>query len=223
MKVFSFDRDGTVDVNPLGPDHASVPVEWIQYLAHETEHEVWAHGNQALKEEAGIPGKADLIEKYKTLWGDPIKHVNDRDHKDLETRLDTGGRHNLPDPDLVTAAAEWEKGNGFSKQQYLRLLATVYPDADEYVCVDNQYLGYVDGWRFYYPFEFVDEFQHLDSTIDRLEREIEIPDASQTFEERSVKLTTRVISSVGRSLPKPIRDRFELDPSNRIPVRFRRK
>lgn len=222
MKVFSFDRDGTVDVNPLGPDHTSVPVEWIQYLAHETEHEIWAHGNQALKEEAGIPGKADLIGMYKSLWGDPIKHVNDRNHKDLETRLDTERRHNLPDPDLVTAAAEWEKGNGFSKQQYLRLLAIVYRDADEYICVDNQYLGYVAGWKFYYPFEFVDEFQHLGSEIDKLKKEIQIPD-DKRFEKRSVKLTTRVISSVGRSLPKPIRDRFELDPSNRIPIRFRRK
>jgi len=61
MKLFAFDRDNTIDVNQ-GP----VPLSWVRYLAEETEHEVYAIGNQALKKEAGIPGVAEAQEKLKS-------------------------------------------------------------------------------------------------------------------------------------------------------------
>lgn len=56
MIVFAFDRDLTVDVNE-GP----VPLALVRHLAHETEHEVWATGNQLLKQEAGIPGITEIL------------------------------------------------------------------------------------------------------------------------------------------------------------------
>lgn len=59
-KCFCFDRDRTVDTGlPEGP----VPVEFVQMLAEETDHEVWATGNQALTNEAGIPGKEEAVSR----------------------------------------------------------------------------------------------------------------------------------------------------------------
>jgi len=58
VKLFCFDRDHTVSVS-LGP----VPLEWVRRLAHETGHEVWATGNQHLKQEAEIPGIAEARER----------------------------------------------------------------------------------------------------------------------------------------------------------------
>ena len=58
MIVFAFDRDLTVDVNQ-GP----VPLSLVRHLAHETDHEVWATGNQLLKAEAGIPGIEEMRER----------------------------------------------------------------------------------------------------------------------------------------------------------------
>jgi len=222
MKVFSFDRDGTIDVNPLSPEHESIPLKWVQYLAHETEHEVWAHGNQKLKREAGIPGQHELIQRYKKRWGDPIKHVNDRQHKDLELELSVT-HQTKPDPDLVTAAAEWEKGGNYSKQQHLRLLEAIFPDADEYICVDNQYLGYVPGWTFYYPNKFVEEFSSLENEIESLDPDWEVPPTEFGSGKQDVRRTTKVVSRIGKKLPRRVRDRFELDPSKRIPIRFRRR
>lgn len=52
--VFCFDRDKTVDVSPPSRGRA-VPLSWIQYYAHCTDHDVWATGNPRLCSEAGIP------------------------------------------------------------------------------------------------------------------------------------------------------------------------
>lgn len=53
--LFSFDRDLTVSISN-GP----VPLEWVKHLNENTDHIVWAHGNQALCNEADIPGFKDL-------------------------------------------------------------------------------------------------------------------------------------------------------------------
>lgn len=58
MIVFAFDRDLTVDINE-GP----VPLALVRHLAHDTDHEVWATGNQLLKAEAGIPGIYEIIKR----------------------------------------------------------------------------------------------------------------------------------------------------------------
>ena len=61
MKVVAFDRDRTVETGiPSGP----VPLGWVRYLARETDHEVWAIGNQALTREAGIPGIAEAVDRH---------------------------------------------------------------------------------------------------------------------------------------------------------------
>lgn len=70
MIVFAFDRDDTLDVNPHHRKEPMVPMEWVRYLAHETEHEVWATGNQALKAEAEIPGEAEAMEHLEIEKGD---------------------------------------------------------------------------------------------------------------------------------------------------------
>ena len=63
MKVFAFDRDATVDSGtPAGP----VPLAWVRHLAHATDHEVWAIGNQALVSEADIPGVRDVLARHPT-------------------------------------------------------------------------------------------------------------------------------------------------------------
>jgi len=65
MKVFAFDRDDTVDVSPPH-EREAVPLAWVRHLAHETDHEVWAIGNQRLVEEADVPGVAEAIERHPT-------------------------------------------------------------------------------------------------------------------------------------------------------------
>ena len=63
--VFAFDRDYTVDVNPPPrDDQEAVPLEWVRYLAHETEHIVFATGNQLLREEADIPGIPTMLDLH---------------------------------------------------------------------------------------------------------------------------------------------------------------
>ena len=62
--VFAFDRDRTVRVNQLYKPDTLVPLAWVRHLAHETDHEVWAIGNQTLKGEADIPGIEELAERY---------------------------------------------------------------------------------------------------------------------------------------------------------------
>lgn len=57
--VFCFDRDRTVDTSFGGP----VPLQWVEKLAHETRHPVYAIGNQTLKREANIPGVQEMRSK----------------------------------------------------------------------------------------------------------------------------------------------------------------
>lgn len=56
MKVIAFDRDNTVDVSG-GP----IPLSWVKGLAKQ--HEVWAFGNQRLRNEANIPGEVEMCDR----------------------------------------------------------------------------------------------------------------------------------------------------------------
>lgn len=68
--VFAFDRDYTVDVNPpRGQEREPVPLTWVAYLAHRTKHIVYATGNQLLKQEASVPGTADIINAHPDIEG----------------------------------------------------------------------------------------------------------------------------------------------------------
>ena len=69
--VFCFDRDKTVDISPpeRGP---AVPLGWVQYYAHRTEHDVWATGNPRLCHEAGIPSPREARELLGAAGYEPV-------------------------------------------------------------------------------------------------------------------------------------------------------
>lgn len=125
MKVFAFDRDDAIDVNPHPRKSPMVPLEWVRYLAHETEHEVWATGNQALKGEADIPGKDEALE----MLGE--------------------GASSIPP----------------MRRERVLMLSKIFPDADDYIVVDDVDLSHLKGWDHYFPWDFVEVVQ---------QREIEI-------------------------------------------------
>ena len=168
--VFAFDRDDTVT---SGSAPGPIPTAWVKHLADETDHEVWATGNQKLTGEAGIPGTDDLIERYHERWGDPVEHFEARSHPKVETR--EGLPAGAPDPDIVSAVylregnpapSGWQSGGSLSRTRSLRLLAALFPDHDEYVVIDNKYLGHLREWTHLYPEEFVSFVGTLDSLAD---------------------------------------------------------
>ncbi|MFC6721579.1 hypothetical protein ACFQHN_29350 [Natrialbaceae archaeon GCM10025896] len=126
MLVFAFDRDWTVDVNPR-PDHEAVPLEWVRHLAHETEHAVYAIGNQELVEEAAIPGVVDIVGRHPDDWD-----------QWLGEKGPDGYYERFP-----------------SRRERLALIADLHPAADDYVVVDDIDLDDVDGWHHYYAWDFV--------------------------------------------------------------------
>ncbi|MCT9094834.1 HEAT repeat domain-containing protein [Haloarchaeobius sp. HME9146] len=125
MYVLAFDRDWTVDVNPH-PHEEAVPLEWVRYWAHETDHEVWAIGNQDLVAEADIPG---TVESIRRRDGD-ISALGEQDER---------GRY------------EWWP----VRERRLEILAGLFPDAEGYVVVDDLELSHVDGWDHYHSWEFM--------------------------------------------------------------------
>jgi hypothetical protein len=126
MYVFAFDRDWTVDVNPH-PNHDAVPLEWVRYLAHHTEHAVYAIGNQDLAEEAAIPGVVDIVGRHDDDWEDW-----------LGGKQRDGHYEHFP-----------------KRRERLSLIADIHPNAEGYVVVDDIDLGDVDGWQHYHAWEFV--------------------------------------------------------------------
>ncbi len=126
MLVFAFDRDWTVDVNPH-PNREAVPLAWVRHLAHETDHAVYAIGNQLLADEAAIPGVVDIVGRHDDEWEDWL-----------------GGKQ--PDGYYERFPARRER---------LDLIADLHPDADGYVVVDDLDLSDVSGWDHYHAWEFV--------------------------------------------------------------------
>jgi HEAT repeat protein len=126
MRVFAFDRDWTVDVNPH-PQHEAVPLEWVRHLAHETDHAVYAIGNQDLADEAAIPGVVDIVGRHPDDWDEWL-----------------GGKQ----PD-----GHYERFP--TRRERLALIADLHPGAEAYVVVDDLDLGDVDGWTHYHAWEFV--------------------------------------------------------------------
>ncbi|WP_435348524.1 HEAT repeat domain-containing protein [Haloarchaeobius sp. HRN-SO-5] len=126
MLVFAFDRDWTVDVNPH-PNREAVPLTWVRHLAHETDHAVYAIGNQSLAEEAAIPGVVDVVGRHADDWDDW-----------LGEKGPDGRYERFP-----------------TRRERLSLVADLHPDADGYVVVDDLDLGDVDGWDHYHAWEFV--------------------------------------------------------------------
>ncbi len=179
--VFAFDRD---DALTISEKRGPVPIEWVRQLAADTDHEIWATGNQRLKKEANLPGTDELIERYTEQWGNPVDHVHARAHPKLERR--TGLPPDAPDPDLVTAVylhaghpapRGFQTGTKLTREQRLRLLAALFPDADGYFVIDNKHLGHLPQWTHLYPDAFADLVLALDSLSAGAKPEpVKIPD-----------------------------------------------
>ena len=137
MMVFAFDRDWTVDVNPR-PGYEAVPLAWVRHLAHETDHEVWAIGNQELKREADVPGIVELSERYYEEGSGRLGEKDDRGYYEF-----------------------WPP-----RCERLRILAGLSPDAAEHIVVDDLDLGDVDGWNHYHAWEFVPAVERGEIPID---------------------------------------------------------
>lgn len=129
MYVLAFDRDWTVDLNPA-PGKRAVPLQWVKHWAHETDHEVWAIGNQRLVDEAEIPG---VVEAIRRRDGD----------------IEVLGEQN-----------EWSRYEYWpEREKRLHILADLFPDAEGYIVVDDIDLSHVNGWDHYYAWDFVDEVE----------------------------------------------------------------
>lgn len=134
MHVFAFDRDWTVDVNPP-PQQEAVPLSWVQHLAHETPHEVFAIGNQLLAEEAAIPGIVDIVGRHDEAdWMET-----------LGTKQSNGYYEHFP-----------------TRRERLHMLAEIFPDADARIVVDDIDLSDVTGWTHYHAWEFVPAIERSD-------------------------------------------------------------
>lgn len=137
MYGFAFDRDWTVDVNPH-PRKESVPLEWVQQLADETPHSVYAIGNRMLEDEAGIPGVVDIVHRHPD---DAERWLGEPTGNEWPERLPT-------------------------RSERLSLIADLHPSIEEFVVVDDLDLSYVDGWTHYYPWEFVQAVNAGDTHLD---------------------------------------------------------
>jgi HEAT repeat protein len=126
MVVFAFDRDWTVDVNPH-PRKEAVPLDWVRHLAHETDHPVYAIGNQALADEAAIPGVVDIVGRHPDDWSDW-----------LGDKRPNGYYEQFP-----------------QRRQRLALIEDLHPNAEDYIVVDDLDLSDVTGWQHYHAWEFV--------------------------------------------------------------------
>lgn len=130
--LFAFDRDHTVDVNPPAGDRAAVPLAWIRHLAHETDHVVFATGNQTLKTEAEIPGTAEIVHEHPELT---VEAANQRSGL-------FGGR--------------------LSRRERVTRLGELYPTAPERIVVDDVDLSRLEGWTHYFPWDFHDAVRRGD-------------------------------------------------------------
>jgi hypothetical protein len=126
MYVLAFDRDWTVDISPH-PKRETVPIEWVRYWAHETDHEVWAIGNQDLVDEADVPG---TVESVRRRDGD-IEALGEKNEF---------GRY------------EWWP----PREDRLWILSDLFPDAEAYIVVDDLDLSHVDGWDHYVAWDFIE-------------------------------------------------------------------
>jgi hypothetical protein len=137
MIVFAFDRDWTVDVNPH-PRHEAVPLEWVRHLAHQTDHPVYAIGNQTLAEEAAIPGVVDIVGRHSDDWS-----------RWLGDKQPDGRYEQFP-----------------TRRERLSLITDLHPNANDYIVVDDLDLSDVDGWTHYHAWEFVPAVEREDIRVE---------------------------------------------------------
>lgn len=146
--VICFDRDHTVSINPH-PDRDAVPLSWVKYLAHEVPAiDVWATGNQMLREEASIPGISEAITcwRYLTLPDDPVEY---HAHVPMGARL-PGRREGL---ELIQAVYD----RLATESETYRLLVVDDVDLSDLES---------DGWTHYFPWGFVAAIEAGTADID---------------------------------------------------------
>lgn len=96
--LVALDRDLTVDVGRWAdrrdPHQRLLSLEFVRWLAHETEAEVWAIGNQDLVDEADIPGMETVRERLEEgdglgdlVWDGPLGYPSRPDRVRLVGRL----------------------------------------------------------------------------------------------------------------------------------------
>lgn len=147
--VVCFDRDHTVSVNPH-PEHRAVPLAWVKYLAHEVPTvDVWATGNQRLREEAAVPGIGEAITCWRALTvpDDPMAYHS---RLPIDTRV-PGRREGL---ELIRTV-------------YDRLAASTSREPG-LVVVDDVDLTDLEssGWSHYLPWEFVERIEAGDGPVE---------------------------------------------------------
>lgn len=153
MYVLAVDSDTAVP--------GAIPLVWLERLDRETDHEVWAVGDQELAAETALPGDEGALARYRRRWGDPTDHVEDW----LVGEEWADRPADAPAPDVVTALAAYEReGRPPARHQRLRLLSTLTPDAAERVVVVDGNADYLADWTYYYPWEFRDALD--EGTID---------------------------------------------------------
>ena len=117
----------------------AVPLSWVKHLAHDRgKIDVWATGNQLLREEAMIPGISDAI----TSW------------RKLTLPDDLEQYHKYVPPQARRP----------SRRKGLHLIQAIYEKVAAFYDVDIQLLVVddvnltdleTDGWQHYYPWDFV--------------------------------------------------------------------
>jgi hypothetical protein len=127
-RILCFDRDKTVDVSPPASG-TPVPLSWVQFYAHRTEHDVWATGNPRLCREAGIPSPREARQLLVAAGVDPVAEYD---------RMNTGRIDRL--------------------RLLAQLYAVTGHDDVQFVVVDDtDVTAFTDGrkWSYYQPGEFV--------------------------------------------------------------------
>lgn len=146
--VVCFDRDEAVSTNPHpDPKKPAVPLGWVKYLAHAADGvDVWATGNQTLREEAAIPGTKRALSLWETL--------------DVEV----DGRFSIPDPRRFDLPRR-------DRLHVVQDLYTVGGRDPTFVVVDDVDLGNMarHGWQHFFPWDFV-------RAVERGEAPLAIPD-----------------------------------------------
>ena len=126
-----FDRDYTVDVNPH-PTRDAVPLRLVKYLAHETDHRVFATGNQHLRREALIPG----VEEARQVW-EVQNGYSPEDRYEDESYFD-----------------KYKP----SRKNCVRLVRDIHPNQNEFIVIDDVNLKILqnEGVEHYYPWDAED-------------------------------------------------------------------
>lgn len=133
--LVALDRDLTVDVGEWAdrrdPHQRLLSLEFVRWLAHDTDAEVWAIGNQKLVEEADVPGMHEI-----------------------RTRL---GERGITDEQLIEEYGLLYP----ERADRVRMVGRLFPDREPRIVVDDADLAQLEreGWAHYTAWEFVEHVE----------------------------------------------------------------